>query len=306
MKTLAVLSQKGGVGKSTIARLMATAYAGVGWRVKLADFHTKQLARVDWAGERLRHGVQPEVPAEAFPNVKKALTQQTQYDLMVFDGKLNLDAITLEIARESDLIVIPAQVSLDDLEPQVRFAHELLQRGVERADILFVLNLTLDSAASINDAKGYIQTAGYRCATTDLPIKTGYQLAQNQGRAINESQYPSLNERADALAQEIIDRFTELAGIKRGSRTSRLPSPPPPSNDEKPAGRLADFVPARGEAPQNMTAPDGKAWHDLSFKVTRAQIGRFRLEATKREMKQKDLLLAMWAHYNDTYPVPER
>ncbi|UIN38409.1 ParA family protein [Methylobacterium oryzae] len=215
MKTLAVLSQKGGVGKSTIARLMATAYAGVGWRVKLADFNVKQLTSVDWAGHRLKNELTPEVPAEAFANVKKALTQQTQYDLMVFDGKPDSDTITLEIARESDLILIPAQVTLDDLSPQVKFAHELLQRGVERSDILFVLNKTLDSAASIADAKGFIEAAGYRCAATDLPVKTGYQLAQNQGRAINESQYPSLNERADALAQEIIDRFTELAGTKR-------------------------------------------------------------------------------------------
>ncbi|SDA15585.1 chromosome partitioning protein [Methylobacterium sp. UNC378MF] len=215
MKTLAVLSQKGGVGKSTIARLMATAYAGVGWRVKLADFHTKQLANVGWARLRMAAGVQPKVPAEAFANVRKALTQQTQYDLMVFDGKPNFDSVTLEIARESDMILVPAGVTLDDLEPQVKFAHELLSRGVERADILFVLNKTLDSAASVADAKGYVEAAGYRCAATDLPHKTGYQLAQNGGRAINESQYPSLNERADALAQEIIDRFTELAETKK-------------------------------------------------------------------------------------------
>lgn len=276
MKTLAVLSQKGGVGKSTIARLMATAYAGAGWRVKIADFHTKQLASVEWAGVRLRHEAQPEVPAEAFPNVKKALTQQTQYDLMVFDGKPSFDAIALDIARESDLVVIPTQVTLDDLDPQVKFAHELLSRGVERADILFVLNKTLDSAASVTDAKGYVEAAGYRCAATDLPVKTGYQLAQNQGRAINESQYRSLNERADALAQEIIDRLS------------------------------AALVPTPGQAPQNMAAADGKVWHDLSFKVTLEQLSRFRLEAAKREMKQKDLLLAMWQLYNDTFPVPDR
>jgi chromosome partitioning protein len=160
VKTLAVLSQKGGVGKSTIARLMATAYAGVGWRVKLADFHTKQLASVRWAGERLRTEVQPKVPAEAFANVRKALTQQTQYDLMVFDGKPNFDSVTLEIARESDMILVPAGVTLDDLDPQVKFAHELLQRGIDRKNILFVLNKSLDSAISITDAKGFIEAAG--------------------------------------------------------------------------------------------------------------------------------------------------
>ncbi len=105
MKTLAVLSQKGGVGKSTIARLMATAYSSAGWRVKLADFNTKQLTSVEWAAMRMDAQVQPDVPAEAFPNVKKALTQQTQYDLMVFDGKPDSDVITLEIARESDMIL---------------------------------------------------------------------------------------------------------------------------------------------------------------------------------------------------------
>lgn len=215
MKTLAVLSQKGGVGKSTIARLMATAYAGAGWRVKLADFNTKQLTSVEWAAMRMDAAFTPDVPAEAFPNVKKALTQQTQYDLMVFDGKPDSDVITLEIARESDMILVPAGVSLDDLRPQVKFAHELLQRGVDRKDILFVLNKSLDSAASVTDAKGFIEAAGYQVAQNDLPSKTGYQLAQNQGRSVNESAYPSLNDRADALAQEIIDRFTALAGTKR-------------------------------------------------------------------------------------------
>jgi len=87
---------------------------------------------------------------------------------------------------------------------------------------------------------------------------------------------------------------------------SRLSAPPPPPKDEKPKGRLAHAVPRRGEAPQNMTAADNKTWHDLSFKVTLEQLEDFRLEAAKRKMKQKDLLLAMWAHYNDTYPVPDR
>lgn len=89
---------------------------------------------------------------------------------------------------------------------------------------------------------------------------------------------------------------------------SRLKAPPPPPSapDEKPASRLAHAVPRRGEAPQNMASADGKLWHDLSFKVTLEQLKDFRLEAAKREMKQKDLLLAMWQLYRDTFPVPER
>ena len=34
---LGIVSQKGGVGKSTLARLVAKEYATAGWRVKIAD-----------------------------------------------------------------------------------------------------------------------------------------------------------------------------------------------------------------------------------------------------------------------------
>ena len=49
---------------------------------------------------------------------------------------------------------------------------------------------------------------------TDLPSKTGYQLAQNMGRSIAESAFQTLNDRADALAQEIVDLMTQHAGKK--------------------------------------------------------------------------------------------
>ncbi|MCP1540086.1 ParA family protein [Methylorubrum extorquens] len=215
MQTLAVLSQKGGVGKSTIARLMATAYAGAQWRVKIADFNVKQLTSVDWSASRMAAEIQPEVPAEAFSSVKQALRQNLHYDLMVFDGKPDSDVTSLEIARESDVILLPAGVSGDDLRPQVKFAHELVSRGVDRARIHFVINKTLESAASISDARGFIEAAGYRVLATDLPSKTGYQLAQNMGRAISESAFATLNERADALAQEVVDLMTTHAGTKR-------------------------------------------------------------------------------------------
>ena len=54
-----------------------------------------------------------------------------------------------------------------------------------------------------------------------------------------------------------------------------------------------------------MAAVDGKLWFDMSFKVTREQLEAFRLEAAKRKMKQKDLLLAMWAFYCNNFPVPD-
>jgi chromosome partitioning protein len=131
------------------------------------------------------------------------------YDLIVCDGRPDSDVATLDIAKASDLIVIPCGVTLDDLTPQVRFAHELRSKGVKISKMLFAINKSVDSEVAVSDAKQFLTTAGYAVAETDIPMRTGYQIAQNSGRAISETLYPSLNQRAERLAQEIVARVTE-------------------------------------------------------------------------------------------------
>lgn len=204
---IACLSQKGGVGKSTLSRMIATAYAKSEWTVKIADFNTKQKTSVDWSAMRLEQGIGPEVPTEAFSSVKTALKQD--YQLMVCDGRPDSDTSSLEIAKAANVVVIPTGVTLDDLKPQVLFANELRTRGIPRQKIIFVLNKTADSTIAVQDAIEYIQSVGYNVTKTDLPWKTGYQIAQNSGRSVMETTYPSLNEKAVACVNEII-RFANV------------------------------------------------------------------------------------------------
>jgi chromosome partitioning protein len=212
MIAIACLSQKGGVGKSTIARLIAKTYAAGGWRVKIADFNVKQKTSVDWAALRMSQGIEPEIAAEAYTDVTRAVNQ-SDLDLVVFDGKPDADTQTIRLAQQSDLVIVPTGVSADDLVPQVRFAQELKMRGIIAGKIFFVLNKVTDSTAAIADAKRFIQTAGYEVATTTLPMKTAFVNAQNSGRALSESEFPSLNDRAEALAAEIISHVNNLTGV---------------------------------------------------------------------------------------------
>ena len=210
MLTIACLSQKGGVGKSTLSRLVARTYAAAGWRVKIADFNAKQKTSVDWVAQRQASDLKPEIAAETFTSIKPALAQD--YDLMVFDGKPDADTQTIDIAKEAKLIVIPTSTSLDDLAPQIKFAHELRSRGIPMVRMMFVLNKTGDSRKAIMDARTYITDAGYSVANGDLATKTGYELAQNIGRALSESDFITLNDRANRVAQQIVDRATKLNG----------------------------------------------------------------------------------------------
>src|SRR5690606_13225664 len=129
------LSQKGGVGKSTFARLIARTYAAAGWRVKIADFNVKQKTSVDWVAVRMQNELEPQLAAEPFTSVK-ALAREN-HDLVVVDGRPDSDTTSLEAARLALLNVIPTGVSADDLRPQVLFARELVAKGVCEDRILF-------------------------------------------------------------------------------------------------------------------------------------------------------------------------
>lgn len=213
MLAIACLSQKGGVGKSTLARLIARTYAAGNWRVKIADFNIKQKTSVDWAAQRMANQVEPEIPAEAFTEVARAL--KGDFDLIVFDGKPDSDIQTLRLAQSAELIVIATGVSADDLVPQVRFAAELKQRGIDPRKILFVLNKTTDSEAATKDAQQFISSSGFKITQTHLPNRTAFVNAHNVGRCLAETDFPSLNDRSTALANEIIQSLNELTDEPR-------------------------------------------------------------------------------------------
>jgi cellulose biosynthesis protein BcsQ len=102
---IAFVSQKGGVGKSTLARGLAREAAHNRLKVKIADLDTQQGTCVDWHLTRLNAGVQPDVAAEAFATAKQALKIADQYDLLIIDGPARFSAGTLEIAHVAHLLV---------------------------------------------------------------------------------------------------------------------------------------------------------------------------------------------------------
>ncbi|HYQ91584.1 MAG TPA: ParA family protein, partial [Candidatus Competibacteraceae bacterium] len=78
------VSQKGGVGKSTLGRLVAREYAAAGWTVKIADLDIAQGTSTDWKQRREVNSLQPEIAVEPFRTVMQALRVASLYDLLVF------------------------------------------------------------------------------------------------------------------------------------------------------------------------------------------------------------------------------
>ena len=209
--TIGIVSQKGGVGKSTIARLVACEFARNEWIVKIADMDIQQGTSFQWYKRRAANGLVPDIRTETFRSVNQALKDAGNFDLFIFDGAPHATTATRDIARASDILLLPTGLAVDDLEPQVLLAHDFVNAGVNPGKMIFVLWRVGDSQAEINDARDYIERAGYRVLDGEVPDRTGYRRASDMGKAVTETSYPNLNQRADYVAQNIIDTISELS-----------------------------------------------------------------------------------------------
>ncbi len=204
-RKIAILSQKGGVGKSTTARLIAREFALADWKVKILDFDTKQGTCVKWKLRREQNSIEPELPVETFRTISQAMKIDQHYDLLILDGQPHSSSLTLEMAQASDSILLPTGLSRDDLEPTILLAHELAEAGIKVEKIAVLLCRVGDSEIEIAEAKVLIQKAGYQVLSHELPEKTSYRRASDSGKALSEVSNPHLKAKAERFAQSIIN-----------------------------------------------------------------------------------------------------
>lgn len=200
---ISVIGLKGGTGKSTTARMLATAYAEAGLSVKIADFDVWQQTSTLWAGRRLEKGHRPDVPVECFNSIKKVLREP--YAIMICDVAGNPEVGVLKIAQASDIILIPTDVSVDDLASQLSFIRQLVNAGIDRSKIMMVVNNLNENATASEAAREAISAQALAHTKSELVGRPAYQNAQNQGLAVYQTQFASLNGRALKVAREIIE-----------------------------------------------------------------------------------------------------
>lgn len=207
-KIVSFVSQKGGVGKSTLARSLAREVSTNELTVKIADLDPRQGTTFKWYQRRLKKGHDPIGLVESFKTVKKAMMSQIEYDLLIIDGPPHASQETLEMATIADLIVQPSGACLDDLEPGVLLFHELVKAHIPQDKLCFAL-CRVGSASEERDCRDYIKQAGYKILDGCLYEKIGYRKAQDGGLSITETSYKGLNKKADVLIQSLFDTLWE-------------------------------------------------------------------------------------------------
>jgi chromosome partitioning protein len=212
MKIASFVGQKGGVGKSTLARVLAVKAAHEGRRVLLGDFDLEQLSCIDWSATRLRNGIEPDIEARAFKSLKKLRKTVENFDLVVVDTRGLADELTSDVSQESDVVFLPTGTSMDDLRPTLALARRLAKSSKVGSKVVLVLSKVGRSERLLENARIVIDEAGFDVLSNVWPERDGFQADLDMGRAGSESHNPHLRESAQRIEAEL---FKLVMGVKK-------------------------------------------------------------------------------------------
>lgn len=115
MKTVSMLAQKGGTGKTTLAIHLAVEAVGSGSRLLIVDVDPQGSATTWW---RRRHAETPDLVACTGEELGDVLgtAKAKGYDLVVIDSAPHSSEVAFECVRRSDLVCIPTRPAILDLD----------------------------------------------------------------------------------------------------------------------------------------------------------------------------------------------
>lgn len=195
---IAVLSQKGGAGKSTIALGIASGLAFQGRNVLLVD-SDPQGTLTAWSAHRKSVGLAPveglDVQQHAGADVHNWLRTLPDYDDVIIDGPPRADEPLSRsvIAAATDAVLIPLQASLADLwaaRATVSLIREGWKKGLKNK-AAFVLSRLKPGTNIGREFAEVLQSEGLPLLPAGTHDRTAYPAALSRCQTVFEYEPPS-------------------------------------------------------------------------------------------------------------------
>jgi chromosome partitioning protein len=181
MKTIAVISQKGGTGKTTLALHLAVAAADGAAVVDLDP----QASATAWRDLRRAENpavvsVQPSRLAQALETAKAARAA-----FVIVDTAPHSEASALAAARAADLILIPCRPALLDLRA-ISASADIVQLAKRADAAAIVLNGCPPRGSMPDEAESALGAYGLRIAPVRIGHRTAFVRALVEGLTAQE------------------------------------------------------------------------------------------------------------------------
>ncbi len=195
MRTVAILSQKGGTGKTTISLHLAIAAQQAGQVAVVIDLDP-QASAAGWKDSRA--GEEPiviSVPASRLPQTLEA-AKGGGADLVIIDTAPHSGEVALAAAEAADLVLIPCRPGILDLRAIGTTARVVKLAG---KPAYVVLNTVPPRASNVlADARAAVAVHGLEVAPVALQQRAAYAHALTAGQTAQE--YERGGKAADEIA----------------------------------------------------------------------------------------------------------
>ncbi|OJW52830.1 MAG: hypothetical protein BGO67_00670 [Alphaproteobacteria bacterium 41-28] len=197
MKTIAIISQKGGAGKTTVAVHLAVAAELHNLKTAVFDLDP-QASAASWADKR--KNTEPVVISAQAARLSNLLEQAATQsaDLVIIDSAPNADSASLAAARAADLILIPCRPAAFDLNA---IGTTLNLATVANKPAYVLLNAVPPHGRIGEEAKIALKDGGINVVDPVLHYLVAFSHAVNDGRTAQEYDPKS------KAANEIVNLF---------------------------------------------------------------------------------------------------
>jgi chromosome partitioning protein len=218
MKTIAIISQKGGAGKTTVAIHLAVAAEQRGLKTAIFDLDP-QASAASWSDKRT--AASPTVVAAQATRLTSLLEQAEAQsaDLVIIDSAPNADAASLAAARAADLILVPCRPAAFDLNA---IGTTLNLAAVAGKLAYVVLNAVPPQGKVGEEARSALSDGGVAVAGPVLHQLVAFSHAVNDGRSAQEL-YPKSKAAAEivALFDWVIKHANGKTGLRANNQTRK-------------------------------------------------------------------------------------
>lgn len=222
MRTLAVISRKGGAGKTTLSTHLAVSAWRAGLKTLLVDLDSQRSAAL-WGRARSTPGpaVVSTTAGKLFPVWSAA--DNSGCDLMLLDTPANGEDETRQAVRLADLCLLvcrPNFFDIDALQQSIDLVHRQGKASLVVLNQAPSRRLGQESEA-VRSAIAELQAQGVRLADMGLRHRVGFPAAAARGLSVEETD-PSR-----PAAREIAGVWAQVWKLLQTSRSAPAPRRPP-------------------------------------------------------------------------------